>query len=163
MTSNNGSRQLKDFGTGIGFATKNKEEQKKEQQKEVIEKELKKTFAPEFLNRIDEIITFNSLTKEDIFKIIDIELDKLIGRIRTMEFDLELTEGSKEYISEKGYDPEYGARPLKRAIQKYIEDPITEEIIKSNPKKGTKMILDYDKENDSMVVSVVKEKKTKKK
>jgi ATP-dependent Clp protease ATP-binding subunit ClpC len=163
MTSNNGSRQLKDFGTGIGFTTKTKEESKREAEKEVIEKELKKTFAPEFLNRIDEIITFNSLGKEDIYKIIDIELDKLIGRIRTMEFDLELTEGAKEYISEKGYDPEYGARPLKRAIQKYIEDPITEEIIKTNPKKGTKMILDYDKENDVMVVTVVKEKKTKKK
>jgi len=163
MTSNNGSRQLKDFGTGIGFTTKNKGEQQKEQQKEVIEKELKKTFAPEFLNRIDEIITFNPLTKEDIHKIIDIELDKLIERIRTMEFDLELTDGARDHISEKGYDPEYGARPLKRAIQKYIEDPITEEIIKSNPKKGTKMILDYDKENDVMVVNPVKDKKTKKK
>jgi ATP-dependent Clp protease ATP-binding subunit ClpC len=163
MTSNNGSRQLKDFGTGIGFATKNKGDQQKEQEKEVIEKELKKTFAPEFLNRIDEIITFNSLTKEDIYKIIDIELEKVLTRIRTMEFDLELTDVAKEYISEKGYDPEYGARPLKRSIQKYIEDPITEEIIKSNPKKGTKMILDYDKENDVMVVSSAKEKKTKKK
>ena len=163
MTSNNGSRQLKDFGTGIGFTTKTKEDQKREQEKEVIEKELKKTFAPEFLNRIDEIITFNSLTKEDIYKNIDIELEKVLTRIRVMEFDLELTDVAKEYISEKGYDPEYGARPLKRSIQKYIEDPITEEIIKSNPKKGTKMILDYDKENDVMVVSSVKEKKTKKK
>jgi len=163
MTSNNGSRQLKDFGTGIGFATKNKGDHQKEQEKEVIEKELKKTFAPEFLNRIDEIITFNSLTKEDIYKIIDIELEKVLTRIRTMEFDLELTDVAKEYISEKGYDPEYGARPLKRSIQKYIEDPITEEIIKSNPKKGTKMILDYDKENDVMIVSSAKEKKTKKK
>jgi len=115
------------------------------------------------LSRIDEILTFNPLTKEDIHKIIDIELDKLIERIRTMEFDLELTDGARDHISEKGYDPEYGARPLKRAIQKYIEDPITEEIIKSNPKKGTKMILDYDKENDVMVVDIAKEKKTKKK
>jgi len=163
MTSNNGSRQLKDFGTGIGFNTKVKEDQKREQEKEVIEKELKKTFAPEFLNRIDEIITFNSLTKEDIYKIIDIELEKVIGRIRKMDFDLELSDEAKEYISEKGYDPEYGARPLKRAIQKYIEDPLTEEIIKSNPKKGSKMSLEYDKENDSMVVNIVKEKKTKKK
>jgi ATP-dependent Clp protease ATP-binding subunit ClpC len=163
MTSNNGSRQLKDFGTGIGFNTKVKEDQKRDQEKEVIEKELKKTFAPEFLNRIDEIITFNSLTKEDIYKIIDIELEKVIGRIRKMDFDLELSDDAKEYISEKGYDPEYGARPLKRAIQKYIEDPLTEEIIKSNPKKGSKMSLEYDKENDSMVVNIVKEKKTKKK
>jgi len=163
MTSNNGSRQLKDFGTGIGFNTKVKEDQKRDQEKEVIEKELKKTFAPEFLNRIDEIITFNSLTKEDIYKIIDIELEKVVGRIRKMDFDLELSDDAKEYISEKGYDPEYGARPLKRAIQKYIEDPLTEEIIKSNPKKGSKMSLEYDKENDSMVVNIVKEKKTKKK
>jgi len=163
MTSNTGSRQLKDFGTGIGFSTKNKEEQKRDQEKDVIEKELKKTFAPEFLNRIDEIITFNSLNKEDIMKIVDIEFEKVLERIRTMEFELEITETAKEYISEKGYDPEYGARPLKRAIQRYIEDPITEEIIQSNPKKGTKMCLDYDKEQDSMVVTQTKEKKTKKK
>jgi ATP-dependent Clp protease ATP-binding subunit ClpC len=163
MTSNTGSRQLKDFGTGIGFATKRNEDQKREQEKEVIEKELKKTFAPEFLNRIDEVITFNSLTKDDISKIIDIELDKLMTRIRSMEFDLELTEKSKDYIAEKGYDPEYGARPLKRAIQKYIEDPITEEIIKSSPKKGCKMILDYDDTNEKMIVTIQKEKKSKKK
>jgi ATP-dependent Clp protease ATP-binding subunit ClpC len=163
MTSNTGSRQLKDFGTGIGFTTKNKEDQKREQEKEVIEKELKKTFAPEFLNRIDEIITFNSLTKEDIFKIIDIELDKLITRVRSMDLELELTEVAKNYISEKGYDSEYGARPLKRAIQKYIEDPLTEEIIKSNPKKGSKLLLDYDSDNDIMVVTVKKERSSKKK
>jgi ATP-dependent Clp protease ATP-binding subunit ClpC len=163
MTSNTGSRQLKDFGTGIGFTTKNKEDQKREQEKEVIAKELKKTFAPEFLNRIDEIITFNSLTKEDIFRIIDIELDKLITRVRSMDLELELTEVAKNYISEKGYDSEYGARPLKRAIQKYIEDPLTEEIIKSNPKKGSKLLLDYDSDNDVMVVTVKKEKSSKKK
>ena len=163
MTSNTGSRQLKDFGTGIGFNVQNNTEKKREQEKEVIEKELKKTFAPEFLNRIDEIITFNSLSKEDILKIIDIEIQKLILRIKNIEFELELTDQARDYVSEKGYDPEYGARPLKRAIQKYIEDPLTEEIIKSNPKKGTKMVLDYDNENDKMVVSLQKEKKTKKK
>jgi ATP-dependent Clp protease ATP-binding subunit ClpC len=163
MTSNTGSRQLKDFGTGIGFNAQNNPEKKREQEKEVIEKELKKTFAPEFLNRIDEIITFNSLSKEDILKIIDIEIQKLVLRIKNIEFELELTDQARDYVSEKGYDPEYGARPLKRAIQKYIEDPLTEEIIKSNPKKGTKMVLDYDKENDRMVVSLQKEKKTKKK
>ena len=163
MTSNTGSRQLKDFGTGIGFSSKNKEEVRKEQEKEVIEKELKKTFAPEFLNRIDEIITFNSLTKEDINKIIDIEINKVVSRMKNLEFELELTETAMNHISEKGYDPEYGARPLKRAIQKYVEDPITEEIIKSNPKKGTKMLLDYDVENEVMKVTTVKEKKSKKK
>ena len=163
MTSNTGSRQLKDFGTGIGFSSKNKEEVRREQEKEVIEKELKKTFAPEFLNRIDEIITFNSLTKEDINKIIDIEINKVVSRMKNLEFELELTETAMNHISEKGYDPEYGARPLKRAIQKYVEDPITEEIIKSNPKKGTKMLLDYDVENEVMKVTTVKEKKSKKK
>ncbi len=164
MTSNTGSRQLKDFGTGIGFATKHKELIKQEESKEVIEKELKKTFAPEFLNRIDEVITFNSLNKEDIYKIIDIELDKLLLRIKQMDFELELSEKAREYVAEKGFDAEYGARPLKRAIQKFIEDPITEEIIKSNPNKGTKMTLDYDSENDSMVVkSNLKEKKSRKK
>jgi len=163
MTSNTGSRQLKDFGTGIGFSSKNKEEVRREQEKEVIEKELKKTFAPEFLNRIDEIITFNSLTKEDINKIIDIEINKVVSRMKNLEFELELTETAMNHISEKGYDPEYGARPLKRAIQKYVEDPITEEIIKSNPKKGTKMLLDYDVENEAMIVTTTKEKKSKKK
>jgi ATP-dependent Clp protease ATP-binding subunit ClpC len=163
MTSNTGSRQLKDFGTGIGFSSKNKEEVRREQEKEVIEKELKKTFAPEFLNRIDEIITFNSLSKEDINKIIDIEINKVVSRMKNLEFELELTETAMNHISEKGYDPEYGARPLKRAIQKYVEDPITEEIIKSNPKKGTKMLLDYDVENEVMKVTTVKEKKSKKK
>jgi ATP-dependent Clp protease ATP-binding subunit ClpC len=163
MTSNTGSRQLKDFGTGIGFSSKNKEEVRREQEKEVIEKELKKTFAPEFLNRIDEIITFNSLSKEDINKIIDIEINKVVSRMKNLEFELELTETAMNHISEKGYDPEYGARPLKRAIQKYVEDPITEEIIKSNPKKGTKMLLDYDVENEIMKVTTVKEKKSKKK
>jgi ATP-dependent Clp protease ATP-binding subunit ClpC len=103
------------------------------------------------------------LTKEDIFRIIDIELDKLITRVRSMDLELELTEVAKNYISEKGYDSEYGARPLKRAIQKYIEDPLTEEIIKSNPKKGSKLLLDYDSDNDVMVVTVKKEKSSKKK
>lgn len=161
MTSNTGSRQLKEFGTGIGFTTKSKESNKESDSKEVIEKELKKTFAPEFLNRIDEIITFNSLSKENIQEIIDIELDKMIERMRVLDFELELTTVAKDHVSEKGYDPEYGARPLKRAIQKYIEDPITEEIIKSNPPKGSKMILDYNKDKDEMSVKVKKSKSKK--
>ena len=161
MTSNTGSRQLKDFGTGIGFTTKSKESNKGSDSKEVIEKELKKTFAPEFLNRIDEVITFNSLEKEDIQKIINVELRKMIERIASLDFDFDLTDAAKDYVTEKGYDAEYGARPLKRAIQKYIEDPITEEIIKSNPPKGSKILLDFNKEKEEMVVKIKKSKSKK--
>jgi ATP-dependent Clp protease ATP-binding subunit ClpC len=162
MTSNTGSRQLKDFGTGVGFNTKSKEDSKTEESKAVIEKQLKKTFAPEFLNRIDDVITFNSLSKENINKIIEIEIEKLLERVKLLEYNLVLTENAKEHIAEKGYDPDYGARPLKRAIQKYIEDPITEEIIASNPDKGSTLTLDYNKEDDKMVVSCKKKRTTKK-
>ena len=162
MTSNTGSRQLKDFGTGVGFTTKSKEETKTEDSKSVIEKQLKKTFAPEFLNRIDDVITFNSLDKENITSIIDIEIEKLLDRVKQLEFTLTLTEVAKQYITDKGFDPEYGARPLKRAIQKYIEDPITEEIISSNPEKGSSLTLDYIKEEDKMVVTYKKKRTSKK-
>lgn len=163
MTSNSGSRQLKDFGTGVGFLTKSREESIEEDSKSVIEKQLKKTFAPEFINRIDDVITFNSLSKENINSIIDIELEKLVERVKLLEYNLVLTEIAKDHITEKGYDPDYGARPLKRAIQKYIEDPITEEIIASNPEKGSSLTLDYNKEEDKMVVTYKKPKKTSKK
>jgi len=163
MTSNSGSRQLKEFGTGVGFSTKSREESKFDDSKSVIEKQLKKTFAPEFINRIDDVITFNSLSKENINSIIDIELDKLVERVKLLEYNLVLTETAKDHIAEKGYDPDYGARPLKRAIQKYIEDPITEEIIASNPEKGSALTLDYNKEEDKMVVTYKKPKKTSKK
>jgi ATP-dependent Clp protease ATP-binding subunit ClpC len=162
MTSNTGSRQLKDFGTGVGFNTKSKDSSKESDSKGVIEKQLKKTFAPEFLNRIDDTITFNSLSKEDIGKIIDIEVDKLVERVKLLEYTLELTESAREHIAEKGYDPEYGARPLKRAIQKYVEDPITEEIISTNPDKGVTLTLEYNKEEDKMVVSYKKKRTSKK-
>jgi ATP-dependent Clp protease ATP-binding subunit ClpC len=162
MTSNTGSRQLKEFGTGVGFTTKSKEETKTEDSKAVIEKQLKKTFAPEFLNRIDEVITFNSLDKQNITSIIDIEIEKLLDRVKQLEFSLTLTEEAKQYITDKGFDPEYGARPLKRAIQKYIEDPITEEIISSNPEKGSNLTLDYNKEEDKMVVTYKKKRAAKK-
>jgi len=162
MTSNTGSRQLKDFGTGVGFNTKSKDSSKESDSKGVIEKQLKKTFAPEFLNRIDDTITFNSLSKEDIGKIIDIEVDKLVERVKLLEYTLNLSEPAREHIAEKGYDPEYGARPLKRAIQKYVEDPITEEIISTNPDKGVTLTLEYNKEEDKMVVSYKKKKTAKK-
>lgn len=159
MTSNSGSRQLKDFGTGVGFNTKSKDSNRPEESKGVLEKQLKKTFAPEFLNRIDDVITFNSLSREDIGKIIDIEISKLVDRVKSLEFDLTLTKNAKEHIAEVGYDIEYGARPLKRAIQKFVEDPITEEMIATNPEKGSSLTLDYNKEDDKMVVSYKKKRK----
>ena len=159
MTSNTGSRQLKEFGTGVGFSTKSRSDNKVDESNSIIDKELKKKFAPEFLNRVDDVIMFNSLDKEDINKIIKIELDGLINRVEKMEFNLEITEGAVEYIATEGFDQEYGARPLKRAIQKYVEDVLTEEIIQHNPEKGSKMILDYNKEDDKMVVTFEKKKK----
>ena len=163
MTSNTGSRQLKEFGTGVGFSTKSRSENKTDEANSVIDKELKKKFAPEFLNRVDDVIMFNSLDKEDINKIIKIELDGLINRVEKMEFNLEITEGAVEYIATEGFDQEYGARPLKRAIQKHVEDVLTEEIIQHNPEKGSKMILDYNKEDDKMVVTFEKKKKVARK
>jgi ATP-dependent Clp protease ATP-binding subunit ClpC len=154
MTSNTGSRQLKEFGTGVGFNTKTRESKGQQESNSVIDKELKKKFAPEFLNRIDDVVMFNSLNKEDINKIIDIELGGLVERVKKMEFELEITEGASEYIATQGFDPEYGARPLKRAIQRLVEDVLTEEIIQSNPLKGSKLSLTYNKEEDKMIVEI---------
>jgi len=154
MTSNTGSRQLKEFGTGVGFNTKTRESKGQQESNSVIDKELKKKFAPEFLNRIDDVVMFNSLVKEDINKIIGIELEKLVDRVQKMEFELEITEGATDYIASQGFDPEYGARPLKRAIQKHVEDVLTEEIIQQNPEKMSKLLLDYNKEDDKMVVVI---------
>ncbi len=163
MTSNTGSRQLKDFGTGVGFSTKFKEESKTELASSVIEKELKKKFAPEFLNRVDDVIMFNSLDKEDINKIITLELEKLVERVEKMDYQLEIADSAIEHISKEGFDPDYGARPLKRAIQRWVEDVLTEEIINSNPEKGTKMTLEYNSEDEKMQVVFDKKKKTRKK
>ena len=162
MTSNTGSRKLKDFGTGVGFNTNSREGIKSVEEKSVVEKELKKTFAPEFLNRIDDIITFNSLEREEITKIITLEVDKLKNRVKDLEYELELTQGALDVIVENGFDPQYGARPLKRAIQRYVEDVLTEEIIANNPDKGSKLILDYNQEEDKMIVQIKKPSKKKK-
>ncbi|MBP3740633.1 MAG: ATP-dependent Clp protease ATP-binding subunit, partial [Bacteroidales bacterium] len=131
MTSNLGSRQLKEFGTGVGFNTAAREAEKAELQRDVIEKSLKKAFAPEFINRIDDIIYFNSLKREDIHKIIDIELKGLFGRIEQMGFGVEMDEKAKDFLVKKGWDEQYGARPLRRAIQRYVEDDLADEIIKA--------------------------------
>jgi len=154
MTSNTGSRQLKDFGTGVGFSTKNREGKGQEESNAIIDKELKKKFAPEFLNRIDDVVMFNSLVKEDINKIIEIELEKLVNRVEEMEYTLDISTEAVEYIASEGFDPEYGARPLKRAIQRLVEDVLTEEIIQSNPLKGSKLSLTYNKEEDKMIVEI---------
>jgi len=132
MTSNIGARQLQDFGTGVGFSTSAKKESEESHNRGVIQSALKKTFAPEFLNRIDDIVLFNALSKADIFKIIDIELDKLYGRIKDLGYSVKMNEDAKEFIVEKGYDSKFGARPLRRAIQKYVEDPLAEEIVNQN-------------------------------
>lgn len=162
MTSNTGSRQLKDFGHGIGFSTSHKQENQKEESDSIIDKELKKKFAPEFLNRIDDVIIFNSLSKEEIDKIVLLEVDKIVSRLSEMGYELELKQEVIDYISSKGFDSNYGARPLKRSVQKYVEDVITDEIIKNNPKKPSKLILDYSKEDDNVKVKVVSVKSQKK-
>ncbi len=147
MTSNIGVRQLKDFGEGVGFATQARIQNADENNKAVIEKALKRTFSPEFLNRIDDVIIFNSLSKENIFSIIDILMKGVLKRLNNLGFTLELTEEAKEFIAEKGYDSQFGARPLHRAIQKYLEDPLAEEILNMNIKQGDVLKAGLDKEN----------------
>ncbi len=159
MTSNIGARQLKEFGQGVGFTTAAKENQADSHSRGVIETALKRAFAPEFLNRIDDVIVFNSLTKEHIFKIIDIELRSLFARIEGLGHQINLTENAKNYIAEKGYDSNFGARPLKRAIQKYLEDPIAEEILKGELKAGDTILVDFDEEKKDIVVSSAKKEK----
>jgi ATP-dependent Clp protease ATP-binding subunit ClpC len=146
MTSNIGARQLKDFGDGVGFATSARTANAEENNKAVIEKALKRTFSPEFLNRVDDIVIFNSLTRENIFKIIDILMKGVMKRLVQLGFTLELTEDAKSFLADKGYDQQFGARPLHRAIQKYLEDPLAEEILNMNIKSGDVMIADLDKE-----------------
>jgi ATP-dependent Clp protease ATP-binding subunit ClpC len=160
MTSNIGSRQLKDFGQGVGFGTAAKKSQVDSHQKSVIENALKKAFAPEFLNRIDDVVVFNSLEREHIHKIIDIELEKLFARVKDIGYDLNLTEKAKDYIAEKGFDKQYGARPLKRAIQKYIEDALAEEIVNSKLEEGDSIFMDLDKKKDSLTIKIKKAEKS---
>ncbi len=153
MTSNIGVRQLKDFGTGVGFTTSAKLENEDEANKAVIEKALKKTFSPEFLNRIDDIVIFNSLNKEHIFSIIDILMKGVMKRLANLGFSLELTDSAKSFLADKGYDQQFGARPLHRAIQKYLEDPLAEEILNMNVKAGDVLEADADAENSKLKFS----------
>lgn len=163
MTSNIGTRQLKDFGQGVGFGTSAKEEQTASYQKNVIESALKKTFAPEFLNRIDDVVVFNPLDQEHIRQIIDIEMEKLYARIKETEYDLTLSEAAKNFIANKGFDKQYGARPLKRAIQKYVEDALAEEIINSKVEEGDEIFMDLDEEKEQLSIAIKKPEKPAKK
>ena len=161
MTSNIGARQVKDFGTGVGFETTNMKSQASDIEKGVIQNALKKTFAPEFLNRIDDIVIFNSLEKKDIEQIVEIELVKLTNRVDKLGYSISLTKAAKAFISEKGFDKKYGARPLNRAIQKYIEDLLAENVVNNNIGEGTKVIIDYKKEAEELYIKdapAVKEK-----
>ncbi len=162
MTSNIGARQLKDFGQGVGFGTAAKKSQADSHQRSVIENALKKAFAPEFLNRIDDVMVFNPLEREHIHQIIDIELNKLFGRIREIGYELTLTDEAKDYIADKGFDKQYGARPLKRAIQKYIEDALAEEIVNSKLQEGDKILMDFDKKAEELTIDIQKAKKSSK-
>ena len=150
MTSNIGARQLKEFGDGVGFATATRVQNADENNKAVIEKALKRTFSPEFLNRIDDVVIFNSLNKENIFNIIDILMKGVTKRLQNLGFSMELTLAAKEFIAEKGYDAQFGARPLHRALQKYLEDPLAEEILNLNVKQGDRLVADLDKENSKI-------------
>jgi len=152
MTSNIGARQLKDFGQGVGFSTAAKTNQVDAHSRGVIENALKRAFAPEFLNRVDDVVVFNTLGKDEIFKIIDIELKSLFGRVHNLGYEIKLTDVAKEFIADKGFDSNFGARPLKRAIQKYLEDPIAEEILKGEINDGDTLEIDYNKETDLIVV-----------
>ena len=155
MTSNIGARDLKDFGAGIGFSTKAKTDSGDELMKSTIQNALRKAFSPEFLNRLDDVIVFNNLHREDIHKIIDLSLGKLFGRLTTLGYKIELTEKAKDFLAEKGYDPQYGARPLNRAIQKYLEDPVAEEILKGEAKEGDTIQADYEGSGELLTIKVL--------
>ncbi len=158
MTSNIGVRDLKDFGSGIGFTTKANRENEEEVMKSTIQNALKRAFSPEFLNRLDDVIVFNSLQREHIHKIIDITLGKLFARILTLGYTVELTEKAKDFLAEKGYDQQFGARPLNRAIQKYLEDPVAEEILKGEVTEGAIIMADYEGTGDVLTIKTKKGK-----
>lgn len=154
MTSNVGTRVLKDFGTGVGFSTKSSESSNGEKIKSILDGELKKKFAPEFINRLDEIIYFNSLSKENINSILDLELNKSQKRLNEIGFSFEIDQSMRDHLCEVGYDPKYGARPLKRSIQKWVDDYITETLL-DEPEKDSILKLSYDKEENKTKIELV--------
>jgi ATP-dependent Clp protease ATP-binding subunit ClpC len=164
MTSNIGSRQLKDFGKGVGFNTTARQQNKGQHANSIIQNALKKAFAPEFLNRVDDVVIFNSLAREHMHLIIDIELQGLYERIENMGYKLRISAPAKEFIVDKGFDSNYGARPLKRSIQKYLEDAMAEVIIESRIHEGDTISVGFDKKNNKINIKILRNKeKTKKK
>ncbi len=161
MTSNIGARDLKDFGAGIGFSTQAKVDKLDELMKGTIQNALRKAFSPEFLNRLDDVIVFNSLEKKDIHRVIDITLKNVFSRISALGYNIELTDKAKDFLSDKGYDPQYGARPLNRAIQKYLEDPVAEEILKGEVSNGDTILADYEGTGETLTLKVRKKKAEK--
>lgn len=153
MTSNIGVRQLKDFGQGVGFATQTRMENQDENSKNIIKNALKKTFSPEFLNRIDDVLVFNSLEKDHMKKIIHIVAKALLKRVEDMGLHLTITDDAMDFLVEKGFDPQFGARPLQRAIQKYLEDPLAEFILNENPVNGTDISAELSKEKDGIIIN----------
>ena len=158
MTSNIGVRDLKDFGAGIGFATQSKRENADEVMRSTIQNALKKAFSPEFLNRLDDVIVFNTLEKEHIHQIIDISLNKLFARVIDLGYQVELTKSAKDFLADKGYDPQFGARPLNRAIQKYLEDVVAEEILKGDIQEGDTIVADWDGKSEELKLKLKKKK-----
>ena len=163
MTSNIGARQLQDFGTGVGFSTEAKKNKEGDDRRMVIQNALKRAFAPEFLNRIDDVIVFNSLKRDDIHRIIDLELSKLFKRIEDLGYGITLTDAAKDFLVDKGYDEQFGARPLRRALQKYLEDPLAEEIISAQLTEGDKIEGDAMEGQDELAIRIVKASKSKSK
>ena len=163
MTSNVGARDVQDFGAGIGFETQSRSDNINENLNSTIDKALQRTFNPEFINRLDDIIIFNSLTKEHLYKIIDINLKKLYSKADEIGYSIDLTDKAKDFIIEKGYNPKYGARPLERAIQKHIEDVLAEEILSGKVKKGDLVLADFDKKNNVIKMTKLDPTKNKQK
>ena len=159
MTSNIGSRQLKDFGQGVGFGTQAKLNAKNEYSQSVIDNALKRTFAPEFLNRVDDVVMFNGLEKKDIHKIIEIEIRQVVKRVEEMGYKIEITEKAMDFLAEKGWDEQYGARPLKRAVQKYVEDVLAEAIISAELHIGDTISIDLAENGEETVVNVIPNEK----
>ena len=158
LTSNIGTRQINEFWHGMGFDTTAKKDSRDEQTKSILQKALQKTFAPEFLNRIDDVIIFNSLGKEQINKIIDLELRGLYDRVKSLGYQLKIASAARDFIAEKGFDANYGARPLKRAIQKYLEDPMAEVLIKANLKEGDSIFVGFNSVKSEIKIKIQKKK-----
>ena len=161
MTSNVGARQVKDFGKGLGFETASQKAQSSDIEKNVIEKELKKIFSPEFLNRVDDIVIFNALEKKEIRKIVEIELSKLLRRIDNLGYKIEISNSAKDFLVEKGFDRKYGARPLNRAIQKYVEDLLAENVVTNKIKEGDKILIDKLEEKKELYITTINQEAKK--